>query len=252
MPINDFLGIDVVIHLAAESITQLWTQKAKERIYESRVTATKFLAERIINAKNRPNLFISASGANIYKYLKDAVVANEESTLDEGGGFLSRLAKDWEQSTKIIGETEIRLILLRTGMVLSKDGGALASILPIFKAGLGGAQGSGKQLVSWIDIEDLVNAIYFCIINQEVKGPVNMVAPEVVTNTEFSRAIANTLHRPCWFRVPAFLLKLVLGEFAEETILKSVNVYPKKLIDSGFKFKYGTIEKSLQHLLRKD
>jgi len=253
MPIDDFLEIDVVIHLAAESITQLWTKKAKERIYESRVTGTKFLAEAIFNAKNRPKLFISASGASIYESSENkAIAADEQSTLSEGGGFLSQVAKAWEQSTKIIEETETRLILLRTGIVLSKEGGALASMLPIFRAGLGGPQGSGKQLVSWIDIADLVNAIYFCIFNQGLKGPVNMVAPEVVTNAEFSQTIANTLHRPCWFRVPGFLLKLVLGELAEETILQSTNIYPKKLIDSGFKFKYETLEKSLRHLLKGD
>lgn len=256
MPIKDFAGIDVVIHLASENITQLWTKKAKKRIYDSRIIGTTFLSKTIFNATNRPKLFISASGSNIYQSQKNKstnpTAATEQSPLakNEDDGFLSQVAKDWEQSTKIVDQTETRLILLRTGMVLSSKGGALASLLPIFKAGLGGPQGSGKQLVSWIDIEDLVNAIYFCILNQKLKGPVNMVAPQVITNTTFSQALAHALHRPCWLRTPAFLLKLILGQLAKETILKSCNVYPQKLIDSGFQFKYGTIEKCFQHLLK--
>lgn len=251
MPITDFSEIDVVIHLAAEKITQLWTKRAKKRIYDSRITGTAFLSKAIFNAKHRPKLFISASGTGIYAFQgNEAAAATEQSPLAKDKGFLSDVAKDWEESAKIIEGTETRLVLLRIGMVLSTKGGGLASMLPIFRAGLGGPQGSGKQLVSWIDIEDLVNAINFCILNEGLRGPVNMVAPEVVTNEEFCKAIAGVLHRPCWLRVPEFILKLMLGELAEETILRSSNVYPKKLIDAGFEFKYGTIEKSLQHLLK--
>lgn len=251
MPIKDFAGIDAVIHLAGETIAQRWTTKAKKRIHDSRIVGTTFLTNTIFNAKKKPKLFISASGINIYKSQKDTTLPSiEDSPLAENEGFLSNLAKDWEQSTKIIEQTETRLVLIRIGMVLSSKDGALASLLPIFKAGFGGPQGSGKQLVSWIDISDLVNAIYFCILNPSLQGPVNIVAPQVITNAEFSQALAHVLHRPCWLKTPAFLLKLILGQFAEETILKSSNVYPQKLIDSEFQFKYETIEKCLQHLLK--
>lgn len=251
MPITDFTGIDAIIHLAGENIAQRWTTKVRKRIHESRIIGTTFLANTIFNAKNRPKLFISASGINIYKSQNDITTPlTEVSPLAKNEGFLSNLAKEWEDSTKIINQTETRLILLRIGMVLSPKGGALASLLPMFKAGFGGPQGSGKQLVSWIDIEDLVNGIYFCILNQNLQGPVNMIAPQVISNAKFCQALAHALHRPCWLKTPAFLLKLILGQLAEETILKNGNVYPKKLINSGFKFKYGTIEKCFQHLLK--
>lgn len=248
IPIDDFAKIDIVINLTGENINQLWTKAAKKRIYESRIKSTELLANAIYKAKKKPQLFINASGASCY--LTDRNKAStEESPLSMDNSFLTQVIRDWEATAQIIRQTETRLILLRTGMVLSNQGGALQSFLPIFKYNLGGWQGSGKQLISWIGIDDLINAIWFCITQPDIAGPVNMVAPDVVNNKQFAKILAKTLHKPCWLKTPKFLLKLLLGEFAKETILSDCNVYPQKLMNHHFQFQFGTLECCLKHLL---
>lgn len=248
LPPTDFNNVDVIIHLAGENIVQRWTPKAQERIYNSRILSTQLISQAILQSQHRPKLFIKASAINIYQP-SEQTPATEESPLVDDNHFLSKVVRDWEQASKPVEQTETRLINLRIGVVLSPQGGTLAFMLPLFKLGLGGPQGSGQQLISWIDINDLISAIHFCILNPNLQGPVNLVAPEVVTNTQFSKTLATTLHRPCWLKVPAFLLKLLLNGPAQELILKSYNISPKKLLNAGFHFKYPTLRKSLENLL---
>lgn len=249
MPIKDFEGIDVVINLAGETIAQYWTKAAKERIYNSRIISTKLLVQTILEAKNKPKIFISASACSIYQ-MNVNIPATETSESVSKLNFLNSVIHDWEEATWPIDQTETRRITLRLGNVLSQKGGILSSMLPIFKWGFGGYLGSGEQLISWIDIDDVVRAIYFCILNKGMQGLVNIVSPNVVSNREFSKALGKVLKRPVWLAVSGPLLKLILGEeLAQEVILRDVNVYPKKLLDAGFEFKYSYIEESLNHLL---
>lgn len=249
IPIKDFEGIDAVINLAGETIAQYWTKAAKERIYNSRIASTKLLVQTILEAKNKPKIFISASACSIYKNNVN-IPATESSEPVSKLNFLNSVIHDWEEATLPIDQTETRRITLRLGNVLSQKGGILSSMLPIFKWGFGGYLGSGEQLISWIDIDDVVRAIYFCILNKGMQGLVNIVSPNVVSNREFSKALGKVLKRPVWLAVSGPLLKLILGEeLAQEVILRDVNVYPKKLLDAGFEFKYSYIEESLNHLL---
>lgn len=248
MPIRDFEGIDVVINFTGETIAQYWTKSAKKRIYDSRIVGTKLLVKTILEAKNKPKIFISASASSIYR-MNRTTPATETSELEAKHDFLNRVIYDWEDAVLPIDQTEIRRITLRLGHVLSKKGGMLARLLPLFRWGLGGYPGSGRQMISWIDIDDLVHAIYFCIIHSDMGGEVNMVSPHSISNKYFCKAIGKALRRPVWFVLPGLLLRAILGEFAKEALLKDNNVYPKKLLDADFKFEYPHIEESLNHLL---
>lgn len=234
--------MDAVVHLAGESIVGLWTEEKKKRIHRSRVQATEFLMEAFAGLTHRPAVIVSASAIGYYGNRGDQWLSEDSGP---GLGFLPLLCQEWEKATDIAANAGIRVVNLRIGIVLSASGGMLKAILPIFRAGLGGVLGSGRQYMSWIDIADLVMAIQFAIENERLSGPVNAVAPEPVTNRAFTRTLGTVLNRPTLFPVPAFLLHLLPGGFAREGILASQRVEPAKLRKAGFQFSHPDLTEVL-------
>jgi len=244
-------GFDAIVNLAGENIaTGRWNEQRKQQILESRVQSTQTLANALIRLKNPPKVFISGSAIGYYGDQKD-LLCDENGP--SGEGFLADVCRQWEAAALPVEEKGIRLVLLRTGIVLSYKGGALAKMLPIFKLGGGGRLGSGDQDMSWITLDDLVAAILFAIRNEEIRGPVNGVAPKPVTNAVFTQELGEALNRPTVLPVPKFALELAVGkEMAQEMLLSSLRAEPKKLMDAGFAFKYPELKQALNYLLQKE
>lgn len=237
---------DVVINLVGESIFgKPWTDKVKKRLYSSRIENTRRLVEAAEKAGNRPELFVSASGVNYYG-------DRGEEALDEseppGTGFLSRLCVDWEKAAQPVEGLGIRLVIFRNGVVFERGGGAFQYLLPIFKFGLGGPLGDGTQYFPWIHMLDVARAVEFVIEHEEVRGPVNLAAPNPVTMNEFTDTLGEELHRPTIFRVPEFALRLVLGE-AAGPLLESVRAQPKALQQAGFEFRFRHLKEALSDII---
>jgi uncharacterized protein (TIGR01777 family) len=235
---------DAVIHLAGEPIAQRWTEAAKKRIYDSRVEGTRQLVNGLSAQSNRPRVLVCASAVGIYGSRGDEILTEKSPP---GAGFLPRVAIGWEESARTGEALGIRVISLRFGVVLG-HGGALAKLLPPFRLGAGGRLGSGRQWMSWIHIDDVVNLMLFALENAALKGAVNATAPHPVTNDEFTRRLAAALHRPAIFPVPAFALKLVFGEMSE-VLLDSQRVLPTAAQAAGFRFQYPELSASLQDIL---
>ena len=240
--------IDAVVHLAGENVAGRWTKKKKQRILASRRDGTRLLSGAIARLKEKPAVMLSASGVNYYE-LNALNTRDEDSPI--GTSFLAEVCRAWEENTRAAREADIRIVNLRIGFVLSPAGGGLKLMLPAFKAGVGGPIANGRQRLSWIAIDDLTDIIHTCLADERFTGPVNAVAPEPVTNKEFSRALGRTLRRPALLPAPAFALKRVLGEFAEETLLSDLPVYPKRLSEHGYQFRHADLEGALAHLLGK-
>ncbi|MEG3756102.1 TIGR01777 family oxidoreductase [Psychromonas arctica] len=239
---------DIIIHLAGENIANgRWTEKVKQKITDSRVKSTQLIVDFINDSATPPSLFICASAIGFYGNSGQQPV-NEESS--QGNEFVSQLAAQWEQTSHQVKTSNTRVVNLRTGIVLNKQQGALAKMLPAFKMGVGGKIGKGEQIMSWIDLTDQVNAILFIIRNSKLTGPVNLVSPHPVTNRNFSVILANILNRPCILPLPAFMVKLLFAEMGEALLLSSTNVRPTKLLEAGFTFQYDLLEDSLKHQLR--
>lgn len=239
-------GVDVMIHLAGENIAGFWTNKKKREIKDSRVKGTNFLVNSILKLKNKPRDFICASAIGIYGNRGDETLDEQSSY---GQGFLAELAKDWENESHILKQQNIRVVNLRIGLVLSTDGGAFKTMLIPFKMGVGGKLGSGKQYMSWVMLEDVINSIEFIINNKDISGAVNIVAPTPVTNQQFTKKLGKALCRPTFFTVPSLLLKTLVPDMAKEMILSSTRAVPKKLIDSGYRFSYPNLDGSFKDLL---
>lgn len=241
---------DAVINLSGENIASgRWTEEKKKKILDSRVQNTSALCNILKSLKNPPKVLINASAIGYYGDRADQEL-NEAS--QAGTNFLAEVCKEWESATKILNQTVIRVVLLRTGAVLTQTGGALAKMLTPFKLCLGGVLGTGKQYFSFIDLDDLTRVILFAINNENIKGPINAVTPFPVTNKEFTTALGNILHRPTFFSVPAFVARIAFGQMADEVLLASQRVYPKCLQDAGFKFTYPTLQDTLHHCLMQD
>lgn len=240
-------NLDAVVHLAGENIAGRWTESKKAKIENSRVLGTKLLSESLASLENKPEVFICASAIGIYGDRGDEILTESSSS---GDGFLADVGVKWEEATQSAQDAGIRVCNLRIGLVLGKDGGALEKMLVPFKLGLGGKIGDGKQYWSWIAIDDLVGIIYYLIQNKNIKGPVNAVSPNPATNNEFTSALGRTLNRPTIFPLPAFAARGLLGEMADETMLSSSRVMPKKLLDSGYKFKYTDLHNALSGILK--
>lgn len=238
--------LDAVVHLAGESIQGLWTAGKKHRIHRSRVQATEFLMEALAGGSQRPNVIVSASAIGYYGDRGDQWLSESSGP---GQGFFPMLCQEWEKATNIAANSGIRVVNLRMGLVLSAQGGLLKSAAPIFRAGLGGKLGNGRQMMSWIDLADLVHAIQFCIESDTLSGPVNAVSPNPVSNAEFTRVLAAALNRPALFPVPAFLLHCLPGDMAREALLASQRVEPAVLRRAGFEFSYPDIAASIGHSL---
>jgi hypothetical protein len=235
------------VHLAGENIAAgRWTVEKKARIRDSRVKGTKTLCEALAQLSQPPKVLVSASAIGYYGD-RGAELLWENSAL--GTGFLAEVCQAWEEATRPAMEKGIRVVLLRIGVVLSPAGGALAKMLLPFKLGLGGIIGSGKQYMSWIALDDVVGTIDHVLITDTLQGPVNAVAPHPVTNSEFTKTLRRVLRRPTLFPMPAFAARLAFGEMADELLLASTRVEPKRLIATEYRFRYPELEDALRHLL---
>lgn len=241
--LKEFTNPDIIINLAGENIANgRWTEKTKQRLVDSRIASTTLLVEHFSKAAHPPKLFINASAIGFYGDRGEQLL-NENSTA--GTDFVSQLAVQWEQASQGIKQAGVRLVNLRTGLVISKNGGALAKMLPAFKLGLGGKIGAGQQMMSWIDINDWLSAIVFIINHPQLHGAVNMVAPNPVSNQKFTKLLAKQLQRPCLLPLPEFMVKLLFAQMGKELLLASTYVQPEKLLTAGFEFEYKTLEQSL-------
>jgi len=238
-------GFDAVVHLAGESIAGRWTAAKKSRIRDSRVQGTSTLAAALARV-SRPKVMVCASAIGIYGDRGDEVLREESAP---GSDFLAEVGKQWEAATESAAGAGIRVVSLRTGMVLSSRGGALARMLPPFRMGAGGRIGSGQQWMSWIALDDLVAVIQHALATDSLRGPVNTVAPNPVTNAEFTTALGAALHRPAIFPLPAFMVRLMFGEMGEALLLSSQRVDCGKLLASGYRFRHSEIRPALQALL---
>jgi uncharacterized protein (TIGR01777 family) len=234
-------GIDGVIHLAGESVAQRWTDTAKQRILQSRVQSTRLLVDAILQQEQRP-AFISASGISYYGIEVEPFVDESSPT---GPGFLAEVTRQWEAAAQPLTDAGVRTAFLRTGIVLSTKGGALAKMLPPFKLGVGGRIGDGRQKMSWISLADLVQAYVFAVENTSLRGAINAVAPQCVTNTEFTKTLGKVLGRPTIFPVPAAMVKMFFGEMGKETVLSDLGVLPQRLSELGFRWQHPQLEQAL-------
>ena len=240
-------GIEATVHLGGRSIAAgRWTTTVKEQLRQSRVQTTQLLAAHLAGLAAPPRVLVCASAVGIYGHRGDEEL-DEES--DTGEGFLAELGRAWEEASAVASEAGIRVVQARLGIVLSRRGGALAKMLWPFRLGLGGKIGSGRQYVSWISLEDAVAALIYAVENDALRGPVNLTAPQPVTNAELTRTLGRVLRRPTRLPLPAFAAKLVLGELAEEGLLASQRARPKRLLEAGFEFAYPELEGALRSAL---
>lgn len=246
--LNEQQAFDVVINLAGQGITdKRWTKKIKKQLRDSRLLTTLKLIDYFQRTRKKPALFISGSAIGYYG-LQQNQLLDEQALGDDS--FASKLCVDWEREAHQAEALGIRTCYLRTGIVLGQNGGALSKMLPAFKMCLGGPMGSGQQWMSWVHINDLVGIIMDIMNNTEIKGAVNATAPNPVTNKVFSSTLGYVLKRPAFIPMPAFILKLLLGEMAIELLLSGQRVMPKKMLDAGYKFQYVEIEDALCDLVQ--
>lgn len=240
---------DAVIHLAGENIAAgRWTSARKQRMYESRVATTYFLSEALeaLAPQQRPRTFLCASAIGYYGH-RDQEELTEDSA--SGSGFLPELCQQWEVATQRARNVGVRTVLLRFGAVLSPQGGALAKQLTAFRYGLGAVLGNGRQWFSWIALPDAIAAIHHCLMEESLHGPVNIVAPDPVVNYDFAKTLGRVLRRPVFLRLPARVLRILFGELADQALLVSTRVYPRRLIDNDFTFDFPQLEPALRFLL---
>ncbi len=242
-------GFDAVVHLAGENVAgRRWTAEQKRRLRDSRVKSTQLLAGTLARLAHPPRTLISASAVGYYGDRGDEILTEDSSS---GSDFPSGMCRDWEEAAELAVRSNIRVVKLRIGAVLSPAGGALALMLPSFKAGLGAALGSGCQYMSWIAIDDLTGVIQHVLSNESLSGPLNAVAPQPVTNREFTKTLGRVLGRPTFLAVPSFVLRIAVGEIAEALLLASQRVLPARLQSSGYTFRHSALEGALRHLLGK-
>mgnify|MGYP006283764565 CR=1 FL=1 len=236
---------EAIINLVGRNIFTRWTEQEKEAIYNSRIQATQMAVRTLGLSSGPPPCLINANAVGYYP-------TNSEEIFDEsdppGSNFLARVSVDWQKEALEGENLGARVVVTRFAPVLERDGGVLANMLTPFRFGLGGKLGSGKQPFPWIHMLDLVRALEFCASNEEMRGPVNLCAPEIITNEQFSRALAEALHRPALFPMPEFAIKLVFGELAQ-MLLQGPKVLPKALLDQGFDFHFPKIREALKNII---
>jgi hypothetical protein len=229
-------GIEAVIHLAGVGVAdKRWSEQHKRAVLDSRVDGTTTIAEAVARNSDHVRVLLSASAVGWYGERGEAVL---DETDPAGSGFLADVVQQWEASTAAASDAGVRVVTMRSGIVLSADGGALGKVLPLFKLGLGGKLGSGQQWMPWIALADELAAIRFLLTHDEVSGPVNLVGPNPVRNADYTSAIGRALHRPTVATVPRLALRLALAGFADEGALVSQRVLPRKLVDAGYEFGY--------------
>ncbi len=247
--VSKWEGLDAVIHLAGENISKgRWTQAKKERIYQSRVAGTNSLCRMLLSLERPPRTLIAASAIGYYGDRGDEELDESSAA---GSGFLSEVCQAWEDASRPAEESGMRVVRLRIGVVLAREGGALAAMRRPFQFGLGGRVGSGRQYWSWIAIDDLAQVVWTAVTCDELTGPVNAVAPHPVTNADFTRDLARVLCRPALFPLPAIAVRALMGEMGEELLLSSTRVIPRKLMTLGFDYSYPVLEKALRVMLKR-
>ena len=239
-------GLDAAVHLAGESIAQKWTPERKVEILKSRARGTRLLSESFARLTQPPRVFVCASAIGYYGNRGDEILTEESAS---GSGFLAEVCREWEAACEPAARKGIRVVNLRLGVVLSPTGGVLGRMLFPFRLGLGGRVGSGKQYMSWIAIDDLVGVILHALACDKLIGPVNAVAPNPVTNLEFTKTLGRVLRRPTVFSVPSWAARLAWGEMADDLLLASARVEPARLAASGYVFHYPELEGALRHVL---
>ena len=238
---------DAVVHLAGVGIgDRRWSERHKEAVLSSRVDGTSTIARALAATSDRPRVLLSASGVGYYGATGDEAA---DETAPKGTGFAADVVRAWEDATAPAVAAGVRVVVMRTGVVLGPGGGALGKMLPLFKLGLGGRLGSGKQWMSWIALPDYLAAVRFLLGRADVAGVVNVTSPEPVRNRDYTKALARAVHRPAVAVVPPFALRLVFGGFADEGILISQRVVPTRLEAAGFTFTYDEINSALNALL---
>lgn len=240
-------GADAIVNLAGESISSgRWTRAKKERILRSRLDAGKAVVDAIRRVEKKPSVVIQSSGIGYYGSRSDEII-DESSPV--GTGFLSEVAQKWEGSTKDVESFGTRQVIIRTGVVLGTDGGALPRLLTPFRLFVGGPLGGGRQWFPWIHVYDEVSAIRFLIEREDLAGAFNLTAPEPLTMKDFCRVLGKVMKRPSWLAVPGFLLRLMFGEMAKEALLPGQRALPRKLLEAGYSFQYPHTESALQQIL---
>ena len=239
--------VDAIVHLAGEPIAvERWTPLQKSKIRDSRVEGTRALCDAVARTETPPKVLVCASAIGYYGDRGEERLREESAP---GAGFLSEVGVAWEAAAEPARRKGLRVVSLRFGIILARQGGALAKILTPFRLGLGGRLGSGKQWFSWVTLEDVVGAIQFALATESLCGPVNVVAPQPVTNAEFTQVLGRVLQRPVALPVPAFALRLLLGEMADALLLASTRVEPAALIAAGYRFRHPELEPALRALL---
>ena len=241
-------GCAAAVHLSGASVAaHRWTANYRKELTASRVDSTRALAQTLASLRERPQTLVVASAVGIYGNRGEEVLDEDSAP---GEGFLAEVCRAWEEAARPALDAGIRVVHTRFGVVLGRglrahEQGALEKMLPVFRLGLGGRLGSGRQWMSWVSLEDAVAAILFALETRSLAGPVNVVAPNAVTNAEFTQALARRVHRPAVLPVPAFALRLALGPMADEALLASARVAPAKLMAAGFEFVHATVDEAL-------
>jgi len=245
---DDLVGLDAVVHLAGATIASRWTSERKREIRESRVTGTRLLAESLAGLEKKPSVFLSASAIGFYGNRGEEEIGEDSAP---GEGFLPEVCREWEAAASPAREAGIRTVNLRTGIVLTPRGGALAQMLLPFKLGLGGPTGNGRQWMSWISLTDEVFAIRHALLNPRLEGPVNLTAPKPVRNSVFAQVLGKALARPAFMPLPAFAVKAIFGEMGQNLLLDGQKVLPHKLTESGYVFSHPDLASALRFELGK-
>jgi uncharacterized protein len=242
-------GTNIVIHLAGENVHGRWTREKKQRILASRIQSTTLLAKTLTKLKNPPKTLVSASGVTYYGNKNSTLV---DETSPAGSDFLSHVCQEWEKANDIAKSAGIRVVNLRIGAVLGISGGMLEKFVPLFKAGLGGKCGTGRQNISWIALDDLLDVILLVISDESISGPVNAVSPNFITNQEFTKLLGRLVSRPVLLSIPTVLMHLIMGEWADSTLLADYRVVPRVLLGKQHKFRFADMEYALKHALKEN
>ena len=240
-------GFDAIINLAGESIAEgRWTDEKKRKIHDSRVHGTYLLSEAMAKVTDKPSIFLCASATGIYGDRGDEVLTEQS---ESGGGFLAGVCREWEKATEPASKAGVRAVNLRFGPILAPEGGMMGKMLTPFKMGMGGKIGSGKQYISWVAIDDVVAAMKLALKDESIRGALNIVSPNPVINEVFTKTLGHVLNRPTALAMPAFAARLAFGEMADEMLLVSQRVAPKKLSDARFDFQFRDLEAALRQYI---
>ena len=244
---TELAGVRIVINLCGESTDQRWTPEAKKRIVDSRVRSTALLARTIAQMDPHPRAFVSMSAIGFYGNRGDEEIEDDSTA---GSGFLAELVRAWESAADPAREAGIRVVHPRESPVLHPGGGILARLLPVFRLGIGGTIGSGRQWLPWISRTDAIHALAWASLHESLSGPLIVASPTPVRNAEFMKTLCKSLHRPCLTKLPEAAVRLIFGEMGDQTILSGQKTIPRQLMDSGFQYDHPTLEQALAHELK--